>query len=1341
MNKKAKSLLFGAVSLVLLSVAVIYFVSATAGPVINSVAINDTDNFYSNFSGNNIIHISADISGVNLALPINAVFANFSALGNIDCGNGLGSIVNMTNDTYGGNIYNASCNVGDEAAVSNFAAGPIIITAISSPWPPAINLNLSAVLYNMTGPQMPPGCQRFGNLTTNFVQVPNFNSVNFIIQVEMNGSCLVGPGGGSSPWNGFQQVMMMNFSSLNMSSQTVGSRLAGLKDALQVNITPPNQFGTTRIYLNSSAFAELNTNTTITLANLPFASLPIITSDNSSENASSPTFTAQTPFYYTLPDGHNITVPRGTLTFNVIGFSGYNATDIIKPVITLINPTGNVTSGTTVISALVNGTGTSPSYITISLNASLSYSYNSSNLSQNTAGCVNISSTGETLNCTIPGGVNLGVGNYTFNVSAWDYGGTNTSGPGNYNSSALAFSANVSAGAHANPAAVDLGNTSYFAVLSKTAISDSPNSTITGDVGISPAAGTFITGLTCPEVNGTIHVASAGGANIAACNVIDPTYLTPTVLSYQAAYTDASGRTPGDMVSISTALDGLTLTHGVYTAANFDLNNNNNVTLDCGGDSSGVFIFHTAGHLNIGTNAHVNLIGNCQAKNIFWAVAGTTNILGGVGTESTFEGTVLGGPGTTEISLGVGSIVHGRLMSDKTISLLSNIITVPAASSGPSISFGTGMVTAGGVTNTNATIFYNVTVSDTESKMNLTINIYDHSWNLMDNLFESNITGSKTDAVAKQYFNGASLTSWADGLYYINASVVDYAGNSNRISRNFTIDTHAPTITLNFPNGSRTTSSATKFNWSVSDALSSIMNCTFRTASHTENYLVNNGSSQVSSSVTYGSDGTYTWNVSCFDVAGNTQNSATNILVYDTTAPTVTLNAPANNSNLSSPNVLFNITAIDNLDSSMSCNLTLDGAFGGNEDSVLNGTSHPWVYGGMTQGAHNWSVNCTDDAGNTGKSQTRRFVVDSVAPAIIFGNGAESDGANLSRTNIVINATASDSVTGLASITVNLYNSSGVVNSTVKPGPSNYVNITSLADGVYYINATAQDYAGNVNRTAVRRVTIDTAAPILSLTSTAAQTSLSLAISAIDTTGLNGTCTVNRNGGAPTINGFTISESGLTCATSYTYNVTCYDYTGHFGNITQSFSTSSCSSSTSSGGGGGSTYTAPGQLSGAGLTKTFYPGEALTFTIAGATHSFLLLSISYDLKYVTVQLASAPQKATMAVGDEKKFDLNNDSYYDVDVRVNNISRMRAEFTIKTINESTTASIIIGAKNETTAAPSTVGEKIEQKVGQATQAATQAAKGGKGAWIFWIITIIVLLAVIYFIVRAVRGSKQ
>src|SRR3989338_10726512 len=450
MNKKARSLLFVCISLVLASLITFAFYSfVSAAPLFSGVGIiNNTDIFYSPYE-----YINFSVTTV-AAGPDNATYVqvNLTSINASACG-GTGYL-NLTNTsalsdipvTWNGGcavstFFNYSITMPTQVLGNNFmfiaynSTGGTNITAALSP----------ILLHNMGVPNMPPGNQRFGNLTTNMSLVSNFANVNFIIQIEFNGSTLIGPGGGTSPWEGYQQIMMLNFSSLNMSSTTIGERLANLQSALQVNITPPHQFGVTRIYVNETAFAELNTNTTITLNNMPFASLPIIASDNSSRNASNVVFTPQTPFQYSVsaPVAQNITVPRGYLTFTVVGFSGYNATDTANPTIAINTPIVNLTNGTSVlVNVTVNGTGTKPSLITIDGLNGTTFVYNGSiGSTVNNAQCRNMSADQETFNCLFP--INLAEGSKTLVVNAWDFGGL--AAPGNTNSTNVTFTVDSAA--------------------------------------------------------------------------------------------------------------------------------------------------------------------------------------------------------------------------------------------------------------------------------------------------------------------------------------------------------------------------------------------------------------------------------------------------------------------------------------------------------------------------------------------------------------------------------------------------------------------------------------------------------------------------------------------------------------------------------------------------------------------------------------------------------------------------------------------------------------------------------------------------------------------------------
>ena len=100
------------------------------------------------------------------------------------------------------------------------------------------------------------------------------------------------------------------------------------------------------------------------------------------------------------------------------------------------------------------------------------------------------------------------------------------------------------AGAH-GPAPVVLGTSGNYVVLAKSAISNVPTSAITGNLGLSPAASSFITGFalnlpaggassTSPQVTGNVYASDYAAPT--------PTNLTTAINDMQTAYVDAAGR-------------------------------------------------------------------------------------------------------------------------------------------------------------------------------------------------------------------------------------------------------------------------------------------------------------------------------------------------------------------------------------------------------------------------------------------------------------------------------------------------------------------------------------------------------------------------------------------------------------------------------------------------------------------------------------------------------------------------------------------------------------------------------------------------------------------------------
>jgi len=219
---------------------------------------------------------------------------------------------------------------------------------------------------------------------------------------------------------------------------------------------------------------------------------------------------------------------------------------------------------------------------------------------------------------------------------------------------------------------VNLGTADNFVILSKSGITDVPTSAIIGDVGTTPITGAAI-GLSCAEVTGIIY--SVNGAGPLPCRVTNAALLNTARIDMEAAYTDAAGRTLPDQTGLGSGdISGMTLTPGLYKWTTGLLINpgtapdTSGVTLDCLGNSSSVFIFQIGQGLTVGSGAVVTLKNGCQAKNIFWQVAGQTTL----GTTSIFNGNILD---KNAIVLNTGAALCGRALAQTAVTLDTNHIS------------------------------------------------------------------------------------------------------------------------------------------------------------------------------------------------------------------------------------------------------------------------------------------------------------------------------------------------------------------------------------------------------------------------------------------------------------------------------------------------------------------------------------------------------------------------------------------------------------------------------------------------------------------------------------------
>lgn len=230
------------------------------------------------------------------------------------------------------------------------------------------------------------------------------------------------------------------------------------------------------------------------------------------------------------------------------------------------------------------------------------------------------------------------------------------------------------------PMRVDLGEKTNLAaaaayvLLGKTGLTNVTGSLISGGhVGLSPAAATFITGFSLTADPSSVFSTSASVVSpgkIYASNYTDPTptNLTTAVLSAQAAYTDAAGRTNPDYLNLNSGdIGGQTLAPGLYRWGT-SVTIPTDVTL--AGEAMDVWVFQITNDLDLGTATNVLLSGGAQAQNIFWQVSGQVTLH----ADSHFEGVILS---QTAITLQTNASLHGRALAQSLIALDDNAITAP----------------------------------------------------------------------------------------------------------------------------------------------------------------------------------------------------------------------------------------------------------------------------------------------------------------------------------------------------------------------------------------------------------------------------------------------------------------------------------------------------------------------------------------------------------------------------------------------------------------------------------------------------------------------------------------
>src|SRR5262245_18709104 len=363
--------------------------------------------------------------------------------------------------------------------------------------------------------------------------------------------------------------------------------------------------------------------------------------------------------------------------------------------------------------------------------------------------------------------------------------------------------------------------------------------------------------------------------------------------------------------------------------------------------------------------------------------------------------------------------------------------------------------------------------------------------------------GTATCSGGAWTYNTSPVLS-ANGTYTVTATQSDTAGNTGPSrGRSLTINTAAPTVPITTVNGTART-----FPYITNVTVSTLGGgCTTAAGvSATVSVAITGSSTQNGTAACTASawtftpttalsgDGVYSVTVTQSDTSGNTGSSGAQSITVDKTVPVVALTSVNGTTRtfpyLSNATVTaFGGTCGAALGDASTVSVSITGA--STQSGSANCTAGTFTYTPATpfsaDGAYSITVTQTDLAGNTGGSGAQTINVDRTLPVVTLTsvNGTArtfplSLNANGNSVGGACGTAAGDTATVAIAVT-----GAGTENGTAPctAGAWTYTFSSPLATngGLYNVTATQNDTAGNTGSSGPKSITIQTAAPTVTL--------------------------------------------------------------------------------------------------------------------------------------------------------------------------------------------------------------------------------------------------------------------
>ncbi|HLG24818.1 MAG TPA: hypothetical protein VI564_07860, partial [Candidatus Nanoarchaeia archaeon] len=240
--------------------------------------------------------------------------------------------------------------------------------------------------------------------------------------------------------------------------------------------------------------------------------------------------------------------------------------------------------------------------------------------------------------------------------------------------------------------------------------------------------------------------------------------------------------------------------------------------------------------------------------------------------------------------------------------------------------------------------------------------------------------------------NGTSLVNTtfnaSDGYYILNVSLFDGFDSGPNATVNFTLDTTPPSVMLVYPeNATYNTSGFLQMSYTATDQL--ISQCQLYT-NFSGVWKLNQTNLTLASGVlsffnrTQNTEGRFAWDVFCNDTLGNSRfNSSNFTVIVDVTFPKIEFAnpTPQNNSNLSSPTQIFNVTYFENNPGTLI--FSLNGSLPNESMNYYNG---PLNFTNLTKtglyGTYDFYFWANDSVGRNNQTEIRTINIDTGFPRV-----------------------------------------------------------------------------------------------------------------------------------------------------------------------------------------------------------------------------------------------------------------------------------------------------------------------------------------------------------------------